>query len=352
MFLDLDDLPVLAAGCAVLGGGGGGDPRVGLLMAHTAIERHGAVEVLDLDDVDDDAMIMPCGMIGAPTVMVEKLPSGDEGATIRDAFRELRGVEIRAVMPFELGGINGVLPVAWASHAGLPLIDADFMGRAFPELDMLTPHLHGMRGCPAIISDERSQTIVFDTLDNTWLERLVRTCVTAFGGSACGVIYPMTAADARRPAIRGSISRALDVGAIVTGSSNDPIEEIVSVAGAVEIVRAKVADIERQTSGGFVRGSVVLEGIDADRGRLVRVEFQNENLVVLEDGEARATVPDIITVLDVHTGHAVVTEALRYGQRVALVVFPSPEPWTTPEGLGVVGPRAFGYELDYVGVQP
>lgn len=347
MQLDSGNLGDLAAGCAVFGGGGGGDPRIGLLMAEEAIRQHGPVELLGLDDLDDDAFIMPCGMIGAPTVMVEKLPSGDECGVIRDAFESQLGRRISAVMPFELGGINGVLPVAWAAHAGLPLVDGDFMGRAFPELQMLTPHLLGMSGSPAIISDERSQTITFNTMNNMWLERLVRTAVAAFGGSACGVIYPMTVADARRPIIAGTISRALQVGAAIRTGTDDPVAAIREALPVCVLGYGKVADIDRQTAGGFVRGSATIEGIGESAGRLFRLEFQNENLVLLEAGRPVATVPDIITLLDSHTGEAVVTEGVRFGQRVTIVAFDAPEPWTSDAGLATVGPRAFGYDLDY-----
>jgi DUF917 family protein len=58
-------------------------------------------------------------------------------------------------------------------------------------------------------------------------------------------------------------------------------------------------------------------------------------------------VPDVISVLDEDTGRAVLTERLRYGQRVRVLGLPGPEIWRTSEGLDVVGPRAFGYDLDY-----
>src|SRR4051812_38690259 len=35
--LDIDHLPVLARGCAVMGSGGGGDPLIGVLMAREAM---------------------------------------------------------------------------------------------------------------------------------------------------------------------------------------------------------------------------------------------------------------------------------------------------------------------------
>jgi uncharacterized protein len=62
-------------------------------------------------------------------------------------------------------------------------------------------------------------------------------------------------------------------------------------------------------------------------------------------------VPDIITVLDAGTGGTIVTERLRYGQRVSVIAFSSPDIWRTPEALEVVGPQAFGYRFPFVPVE-
>ena len=350
MRIDLSSLADLSLGCTVLAGGGGGDPRIGRLMAEQAISELGAVEVLAFDALADDDLIMPCGMIGAPTVMIEKFPNGGEGRVIRDTYERHFGRPVKAVMPFEMGGINGVLPVAWAAYAGLPLLDGDFMGRAFPELQMLTPHLFGMSGSPAVITDERLQTIIYSTRNNVWLEKLVRNSVATLGGAACGGIYPMSAGEARRPVIAGTVSRAVQLGAAIARGGDDPIASIAEVTPVVRLGQGKVIDIERRTSGGFVRGSALIEGLGEDKDRLFRLEFQNENLVVLEDGEPLATVPDVITLLDIHTAHGIVTEGIRYGQRVVIVAFPAPPVWTTPAGLRAVGPEAFGYDFDFVSV--
>src|SRR3954451_5071983 len=75
------DLPDLARGAAFLGTGGGGNPYVGRLMVELAMRETGRpLELLDLDDVPDDAMIIPTAMMGAPTCIVEKLPQGHEAA--------------------------------------------------------------------------------------------------------------------------------------------------------------------------------------------------------------------------------------------------------------------------------
>ena len=71
---------------------------------------------------------------------------------------------------------------------------------------------------------------------------------------------------------------------------------------------------------------------------------------MLEDGQPLATVPDIITLLDIHTGHGIVTEGIRYGQRIEIVAFPAPRCGPRPRGSRRSGPRAFGYDFDYVPV--
>jgi DUF917 family protein len=349
--LEEQDLVDLAVGCTVLAGGGGGDPRIGLLMALHAVRQRGPVKMISLDQLEDDELLVSAGMIGAPTVMVEKIPNGNEGNVIRETLEARLGQPIAALMPLEMGGLNGVLPVTWAANAGLPLIDGDLMGRAFPEIQMCTPHLYDIPSWPCVLVDERSQAITFEPTDNLWLERLVRNAVSTLGGCACAGLYPMTAGVARLPVIQNTVSNAVRIGRVIRVSSDDPFRALDSQVELYPLITGKVVDVDRRTAGGFVRGSAIVEGTGRDGGRLVRVEFQNENLVAMEDGEALATVPDIITLLDRHSAHGIVTEHIRYGQRVVVAAFKGPEQWRTPAGLAVVGPRAFGYDLDYVPVE-
>ena len=100
-----------------------------------------------------------------------------------------------------------------------------------------------------------------------------------------------------------------------------------------------------------MRGSVVIEGLGEDAGRLIRLELQNENLVALERGRLLASVPDLITVLDSETADAVSTERIRYGQRVVVIAFGCDPIWRTERGIAVAGPRAFGYDFDFVPVE-
>ena len=91
----------------------------------------------------------------------------------------------------------------------------------------------------------------------------------------------------------------------------------------------------------------MLEGTDNDADRTIRIEFQNENLVISEDGEPKVVVPDLITLVSTDRGEPLTTEVVRYGFRADVLTIPCSELLKTPEALEVVGPRAFGYDLDY-----
>src|SRR5262249_56805096 len=122
----------LAVGAAILGTGGGGNPYVGKLLAQRALREHGPVEIVCVEEVPENAFAVFSAMMGAPTVMVEKLPSGDELVRAFRALEERLGRTLTHVVPAEVGGINSTLPVAPAAMLRLALVDADGVGRACP----------------------------------------------------------------------------------------------------------------------------------------------------------------------------------------------------------------------------
>ncbi|GAB2830306.1 DUF917 domain-containing protein [Actinocorallia aurea] len=346
----LDDLPALARGCAVLGTGGGGQADTGLLAAARALEEYGPVPLVDLADIPDDGLILPLSAIGAPTVAHEMLMSGEEPVLLRDEVERLLGRPVTAVMASEIGGSNGVGPVGWAARLGVPLIDADGMGRAFPEVQMVSMYVAGLPADLVVLADVQGNVVTVRPVDGLWSEKIARAVCVACGASALMADYVLTGAQARGAVIEGTVSQAIAIGRAVEGAA-DPVTALRDVLDARVLLTGKLIDVDRRTGGGFVRGSLVVEGTGDDRGRLLRVEIQNENLVALESGRVLASVPDLITVVDAQTGDAISTESLRYGQRVSVLAWACHPLWRTLRGLDTAGPRAFGYDLDYVPVE-
>src|SRR5712691_2827597 len=279
--LDPEALRAMARGCAILGAGGGGDPYLGLLQALQASEKFGPVTLVDLDELPDDSLIMPCGGIGAPTVTVEKIENGDEGSRLRDHLEALTGRKVSALMSCEIGGSNGLVPISWAAQMGLPIVDADGMGRAFPEVPQVTMHLAGISPSPAVMTDERGNVLVVRAISGHWMERLERAAAVEFGGAASATEFSLTAAQAREATVRNSVSLAITIGEAIESSQDRPVAALIAKIGAFGLVTGKVTDVERRTTQGFARGSVVVEGVGADAGRRIRLEVQNENLVAL-----------------------------------------------------------------------
>jgi DUF917 family protein len=116
------------------------------------------------------------------------------------------------------------------------------------------------------------------------------------------------------------------------------------------LFRGKIRDVARRTTEGFLRGTAKLDGLDDFRGASFELAFQNEFAVGWLDGKPRVMTPDLICVLDSVSGDAIGTETLRYGQRVSVIALPAPPVLLTPKGLEHVGPRAFGYDLEFQSV--
>jgi DUF917 family protein len=348
---ELDDL---ARGAAILGTGGGGNPYIGTLLAKQAVREHGPVELIQVEEVSDDALVVPTAMMGAPTVMVEKLPRGDEVIRAFQVLQEYLGRPITHTVSIEAGGLNSTTPFDVAARLGIPLVDADGMGRAFPEIQMVTPTMYGVSATPMALADEKGNTVLLETIDNRWTERFARSVTIDMGCTAMIALYALSGRQLKQAMVAGTLGLAEELGRILRESRAAhaaPLQAILDRLGGYHIFGGKVADVERRTEAGFAKGEARIDGVGADLDRVLTIRFQNEHLVATSDGEVLASVPDLITVLDAETAEPVTTEELRYGLRVSVIAAPCDGRWRTDAGLALAGPRYFGYDIDYVPVE-
>ena len=62
-----------------------------------------------METLGDDDFVAPFGMMGAPTVIVEKIPNGEEMVAALRALEKFRGEQARAVLCAEIGGLNALV---------------------------------------------------------------------------------------------------------------------------------------------------------------------------------------------------------------------------------------------------
>lgn len=354
--LTTDDLGDLVRGAALLGTGGGGDPQIGQTLVAAAMHEYGPVTVVDPDELDDDDLVVPTALMGAPSVLVERLPRGNEPVDALRALESVLGRTATATMPIECGGINSTIPLFVAARLGIPVVDADGMGRAFPELQMETFAVYGVDGSPLAIADEHGHTAVVHTeSDNAKMESWARALTIRMGGVGYIAEYGMSGADVKRTAVPRTLSLALRLGRTIRearGGHRDPVQALSDELadtlyehGEV-IFTGKVVDVERNTTEGFTRGTAHIAAFDGDAE--CTIDFQNEYLVARVDGQLRVVVPDLITTVHLETAEPITAESLRYGHRVHVFAISTPHVMRTPAALATFGPGAFGLAEEFV----
>ena len=349
-----EEIESLAIGAWILGTGGGGSPYLALLNMRELYRQGAVVSLMDPLDLADDDLVAVVSNMGAPLVGQERLTDPKTIASAVTMMEEYLGRRFRAIMSLEIGGGNAIQPFMAAALLDRPVVDADCMGRAFPEAQMTSFAIHDLQMYPLVLVDVRDNAVVVARAASwTWMERLSRTACVAVGSVAATCKAPRTGKEVKECAILYSTTKAIRLGQTVQAarrSHRDPIAAIVETAAGRLIFRGKIADVARRTTEGFLRGTARVDGSDDFRGRCFELAFQNEFAVGWLDDAPRVMTPDLICVMDTVSGDAIGTETLRYGQRVSVVALPAPPVLLTPKGLAHVGPRAFGYDLDFQSV--
>jgi len=349
--LDAADIEALAVGAWILGTGGGGNPYQSLINVRRLYAEGSRVNLIDPDALDDDDLVAVVSTQGAPLVVQERLQNSRVAARAVQAMEEHLGRRFRAVMGIEVGGANALQPIMVAAHLGIPVVDADAMGRAYPEAQMTTFAVGQLDPSPLSSVDPRGNEVVITKVASwEWMERVSRKICTEFGSVAATCKAPRTGREVKDWAVLRTTTRAIRLGAAVLDANRahaDPIRAILSFEQGKMIFSGKVVEVERRTTEGFLRGVAHIGGFEAYSGQHLKVDFQNEWIVAWQDGVPLISTPDLICVLDSDTGEALGSEVIRYGQRVTVIALPSCDLFMSEAGLRHVGPEAFGYSFKF-----
>jgi N-methylhydantoinase A/oxoprolinase/acetone carboxylase beta subunit/DUF917 family protein len=377
--LNETDLAWLADGCYVLGCAGGGTPAPSFIQLRDIVREGHTIRIIDQSSLKDDALIYWGGHMGSPAVSVERLQSTETVQAFEVLMEYLGHTSVDAVMGLEIGGANGMEPMLVGSSRffNAPVIDGDWMGRAYPTYWQTTLAVHKPRELVpcAIDSGDGKSIIMTRASDDEIVDRALRTSCSEMGSRVGMAAKPTTTDNVRKYGVLNTCSLAWRIGRCIARSlfSNQlstVAESIIHEAGgpnaAKVLFRGKIVEVERRLYKGHSHGALHIAAFDEHEhdengtsqrmasvasGGTLRIPFKNENILAEHtsaDGSRTkiiASVPDLIAVLDNGSGRALGVPEFKYGYRVTVIGITCSPQWTsTAAGLEIGGPKAFGYD--------
>lgn len=320
-------LPALSCGAALLGSGGGQNPKVLLQHVESALKSCGPVSLIDVDSLEDSALIAPVEYMGAPDPTIPLVLEGRDIEILIKRVERRFSKNVDAILTGEIGGANGLVGVLVAARLGLPLIDGDNVGRALPRLEMNTPSLFGIQPTPAFFAAENGATIVeIDTPDVSSLETMCRSLSTSFGGNAAFIYNIMKGREAKIAIARNTVSQAVSWGKKMLSS-----QKLGTILSQGTINRVK---LDRQS--GFLKGTIEIQTHQS----ILTIEVCNEFMSVHSDSKVLACVPDIIALIkDDQT--ILTSDSVTSGMTVTLHHLDAPPIWLKDKGIKVLKEAGF-----------
>lgn len=344
------ELEDLIRGCAILGTGGGGSPRRGLALLKDELAQGREIALLSLEELAEDAWVASpymCGSVSPEEEGKEEL----ECLVAFEALEEFLGVKFAAAVATEIGGGNTAVAMAVAARKGIPTLDADPAGRSVPELSHTTFALKGIGIAPFAVATRRGDVIVVKEVGSEERAEAIARDIAIMSDNRAGVAdHPVRGKDARAALIPGTLTLALRIGEAVRlarEKGSDPLIAAARAGNGHQLFCGRVQRYRWEIEGGFTVGEAEIAGTGEYTGHTYRVWFKNEHIISWFDGEPDVMAPDLICILDPATGEAITNPNLKEGQEVGVVGYPAPELWRTSQGIALLGPRHFGFDLDF-----
>jgi len=360
--LDRVALEDILVGCAVFGCGGGGKLSEGLAKITEDLGAGLRFSLLPVAALGDDEWVASPYGIGslAPLSVADRarfagLPLAKED-NVEAAFRRLSGFLHRpfvAAVAGELGPWSTAAALSTAARLGIPLLDADRVGRATPEATQDSVLVAGLSNLPLAAVSTFGDSLILERVGaDSRVEDLLRALSVASAGDL-GVTDAALSGRAIRRAgalVLGTISNARALGQAVRQAAAvgaDPVAALLAAGSGHRLFQGTVLECPWRDEAGFLVGEVVIAGHGPYAASHYRVRFKNENIVSWKDDVVSVLPPDLISVVDSATAIAIANPEFEIGQSVTVLGFSAPALWRTPAGLRVFGPAHFGLSEAY-----
>jgi DUF917 family protein len=319
--VDREAVRAAAYGGALLGGGGGGSISEGLQLGQLALEV-GRPRLVDLGELDDEAILVTVSAVGAPSARDQYLEPIHYVQALQVLIEHL-DEPVAGLITNENGGLATLNGWFQSAVTGIPVVDAPCNGRAHPtgamgsmgldEVDGYVSRQAAVGGDPSAHRHVRLYTE--GSLGS--VARLVRQAAVEAGGLVAAARNPVTVAYAREKAAPGALRQAIEVGRALLAAESplDAAQAACGLLGGEVVCQASVQRVTIQTKGGFDVGQIDLQGG-------YELTFWNEYMTLEREGQRLATFPDLIATLATDKVRPLPSAEVREGQKVLIIRVP------------------------------
>lgn len=356
-----------ARGCTFMGTGGGGDPRDGIAWLKAARDEGKEIAWVNHTEIQDDVWTVCPFLMGSIAPLTEETKKKMQrlGLT-KDAYKSIQAESVRlleeymdvkvgAIVAIELGGSNTPGAVAAASRLGIPAVDGDYTGRAIPEIPQTTPYLNDLPLWPISSVDKYGNlAVIKESTGYEMAERIGKFIAAASFGLAGQAGFLFKGSDMKRVVIPGTLTKCLEIGRSIRESreaGRDPVKEIIKELDGWLLFEGEVSKKEWEDKEGYYWGTHTITGLDDFKEAEFKIWFKNENHVSWLNGKPYVTSPDMLIVVNRETGEPLANFDIVEGQHVAVIGLRAVEQFRSPKGIDILGPRHFGYEIDYTPIE-
>jgi DUF917 family protein len=372
MIKTIEDVEDLIRGLTLMGTGGGGRPDMGMDYLIPHIREGKTITLTPPEAIPDEAWT--CSVFGMGSIAPQEKLSASEREALgyRDWFvakpmveavRELEaytGYRIEALIPFELGAGNTTAPIDAALRLGVMVIDGDYAGRAIPELAQTTPAIHGLTFEPGTICDPWGNVLIMKRAASLAVaERIgklisIATKLPDIKAPCAHAGFLLKGREMKKLVISGWVSRSLEIGRRIREARKgyrDPAGAAAEAMAGWVIFRGRVIRKEWESRDGYMFGTTTIEGEGSGNGHTLKIWFKNENHITWLDEKPFVTSPDLVSVIDSRSGEPYTNTILEERMEVAVIGGRSDEKYRSAKGVALLGPRYFGFDLDYVPIE-
>jgi DUF917 family protein len=365
------DVRDFVRGCTLLGTGGGGLEENGLQSLLSEMKAGKEISWIDVDDISDDAITACPFLMGtiAPHTqnVVNEMNSYDmnnktslytEKDRISHSIDELQNYlhkNFDAVVPLELGGASTPGCIAAGLVHGIPAVDGDYTGRAIPEIPQTTPYLMNMQLWPLSVVDEFGDvSIIKSAMNYRVVERMGKKLSEVAFGLTGDTGFVFTGKQTKDVILRGTLTKCLKLGRLIREANEkkkNPVDEVVKELGAWTLIKGTLTGKDTEDKQGYYWGYHTITGSGDFQGQKVKIWFKNENHICWKNDKVIVTSPDSIVVIDKNTGMPCTNPNLKVGMEVAAIGIKAVDLFRSEKGIGILGPRYFGFDLDYIPIE-